>query len=145
SQALFAFSPPGAVAPNQPPYANIATTCTDLACVFTSAGSGDADGTLTSYAWDFGDGTTSNAQVPSHAFPTDGVYTVTLTVTDDDGVPATATQSVKVGVVPQPPVPSFTVTCTHLDCNLDASASTAPTSTIQSYSWDFGDGTPAVT
>jgi PKD repeat protein len=145
SQALFSYVPAGAVAPNQAPYADISWTCTDLSCVFTSAGSGDPDGTLTSYAWDFGDGTTSSAQVPAHTFPTDGTYTVALTVMDDDGVPATTTQSVKVGVVPQPPVPSFTVSCTHLDCSLDGTASTAPTSTIASYSWDFGDSSPAVT
>ena len=145
AQALFSYVPAGTVAANQAPSANIARTCSDLACVFTSAGSGDADGTLTSYAWDFGDGTTSTAQVPSHTFAAEGTYPVSLTVTDDVGATGTAATPVKVGITPQPPVPSFTVSCTHLDCQVDASASMAPTSTIQSYSWDFGDGTSAGT
>jgi len=39
-----------------------------------------------------------------------------------------------------PPTASFTSSCTALDCSFDASASTAPGSTIASYTWDFGDG-----
>ena len=38
------------------------------------------------------------------------------------------------------PVASFTATCTGLTCSFDASASTAPGSSITSYSWTFGDG-----
>ena len=49
-------------------------------------------------------------------------------------------------VVPVPqPVASFTTTCTGLACNFDGSASTAPGSTIASYTWNFGDGTPVAT
>jgi PKD repeat protein len=142
AQALFSYVPADAVAANQAPYANIATNCTDLACVFTSAGSGDADGTLTSYAWDFGDGGSSSARVPAHTFATDGTYTVSLTVIDDSGAVTTTTRSVKVGVVPVPPVPAFSVSCSHLTCSVDGSASTAPGSSVASYTWDFGDGTP---
>ena len=43
--------------------------------------------------------------------------------------------------VPQP-VSSFTTTCTALSCAFDGSASTAPGSSISSYLWNFGDGTP---
>lgn len=43
-------------------------------------------------------------------------------------------------LLPQPaPVASFTSSCTNLACSFDASASTAPGSSITSYSWDFGD------
>ena len=46
----------------------------------------DASGnTPTSWAWKFGDGGTSTARTPTHVYADDGVYTVTLTVTDDDG------------------------------------------------------------
>jgi hypothetical protein len=37
------------------------------------------------YTWDFGDGTTSSLQDPVHSYKTSGKYTLTLTVTDDNG------------------------------------------------------------
>ncbi|WP_262848541.1 PKD domain-containing protein [Mumia quercus] len=43
--------------------------------------------------------------------------------------------------VPLPPTAEFTSSCTSLDCALDATDSTAPSSVIESYAWDFGDGT----
>ncbi len=46
----------------------------------------DADGQVVSWAWDFGDGGTSNVQSPSHHYSTAGAYNVTLTVTDDGGL-----------------------------------------------------------
>ena len=52
---------------------------------FSSAGSGDTDGTIVSYSWDFGDSTTSNQANPSHTYAAAGNYPVTLTVVDDDG------------------------------------------------------------
>lgn len=42
-------------------------------------------GTITSWQWNFGDGTASNAQNPSHAFSKTGTYTVSLTVTGPTG------------------------------------------------------------
>jgi PKD repeat protein len=45
----------------------------------------DPDGNITAWHWDFGDGTTSNAQNPTHRYTQAGTYTVTLTVTDNDG------------------------------------------------------------
>jgi len=45
----------------------------------------DLDGTIASWSWDFGDGTTSTDQNPSHQFIIADQYTVSLTVTDDDG------------------------------------------------------------
>lgn len=45
----------------------------------------DPDGSITSWLWDFGDGTTSTERNPLHVYERDGVYDVTLTVTDDNG------------------------------------------------------------
>ena len=60
------------------------------------------DGTIVSWAWDFGDGNTSTAQHPSHSYAVPGTYTVSLTVTDDLG--ATGSTSQTVDAVRPPPL-----------------------------------------
>ncbi|MFZ2349580.1 MAG: PKD domain-containing protein [Candidatus Bipolaricaulis anaerobius] len=55
------------------------------------------DGTITAWTWNFGDGTTSTDQHPTHAYAEPGTYTITLTVTDDGGLTATATKELTVG------------------------------------------------
>ncbi|MCB0913128.1 MAG: PKD domain-containing protein, partial [Propionibacteriaceae bacterium] len=45
----------------------------------------DPDGTIDSYAWDFGDGNTGTGRTPNHDYAAANTYTVTLTVTDNDG------------------------------------------------------------
>jgi PKD repeat protein len=61
------------------------------------------------YAWAFGDGTTSAQQNPSHAFTSAGTYTVTLTVTDQGGLTGSASTIVQVAVPTNgPPVPPDT-------------------------------------
>ncbi len=56
--------------------------------------------------WDFGDGNTATSQGPTHTYTAPGVYTVTMTVTDDEGNVITETQSEAVTVteftVPEP-------------------------------------------
>ncbi|OGS48319.1 MAG: hypothetical protein A3K68_07550 [Euryarchaeota archaeon RBG_16_68_13] len=56
----------------------------------------DRDGTIVSWAWDFGDGGTSAAANPSHTFAEPGTYTVRLAVTDDDGGTASDSRTVTV-------------------------------------------------
>lgn len=57
-----------------------------LIVAFDGTGSYDADGSITAYHWDFGDGTASGSAKVSHLYVLAGAYTATLTVTDDDGV-----------------------------------------------------------
>jgi len=94
--------PPPPPPPNQPPIAAFTPSCTALACTFTSTSS-DPDGFISSYRWDFGDGTGSADQSPSHIYLGPGTYHVTLTVTDDQGATNTASLDVTVTLPNQPP------------------------------------------
>jgi len=53
---------------------------------FDASASVDIDGSITSYVWSFGDGSTANGKVVSHVYNKPGVYTVTLVVTDNFGL-----------------------------------------------------------
>jgi PKD repeat protein len=79
---------------NQGPTASFTANCTDLTCTTDAAASADPDGTITSYAWDFGDSTTGTGATASHSYATAGSYTISLTVTDSDGATATTTRSI---------------------------------------------------
>jgi PKD repeat protein len=142
-QGLINFVPASAVAGNLAPRASLQSKCTGITCDFTSVGSGDQDGTIASYAWNFGDGGTSNAQTPSHTFPGTGTFTVSLTVTDNNGASNTATQVVSVVKPNSPPVATMTVNCTQLTCSYDGTASADSDGVIASYNWNFGDGNTA--
>jgi PKD repeat protein len=60
----------------------------------------DSDGTINSWAWNFGDGKSSSQQNPAHTFTSPGIFTVTLTVTDDGGATDNTSRSVTVSVPP---------------------------------------------
>ena len=71
--------------------------------IFDGSGSGDPDGTIETYSWDFGDGTPAEeGQSVTHGYKNNGTYQATLTVTDNCGVTATDTADVTV-VGPTPP------------------------------------------
>lgn len=89
-----------AVVPNKPPVAAISSTCATTDCDFSSAGSGDPDGNIVSYEWDFGDQTTGSGATAQHSYASPGTYTARLTVTDNDGATATATRTVTATAAP---------------------------------------------
>lgn len=60
------------------------------------SGSTDSDGTIASYEWDFGNGTTGTGPTSGTTYASPGDYTITLTVTDDEGFVGKATQVVTV-------------------------------------------------
>ena len=134
---------------NRPPVAsfteNATTVLTEEIIRFDASSSEDSDGYIISYLWDFGDGTTAFGVKVNHAYEDDGVYTVTLTVIDDDG--ATASTSAVKTVSNRPPVASFTENATEVEkgevIHFDASESYDLDGDIVSYFWDFGDGTNA--
>ena len=100
------------------------------------------------FSWDFGDGSGASGQTVTHIYADDGPYVVTLTVTDDDGGIDSSMTSATVGnVAPDawsggPYVGTVSTLITFTGSASDPG--TLPNE-IQSYSWDFGDGTPAVT
>lgn len=86
---------------NAPPVANFnfspASPTAGEIVSFDASGSNDADGSISSYAWTFGDGGTGSGQFATHSYPASGTYSVTLTVTDNGGAHGTLTKSVTVG------------------------------------------------
>lgn len=65
---------------------------------FDATASGDDDGPLTSFTWDFGDGSTGSGSDPTHTFAAAGTYMVTLTVADNTWDEVTRTLQVPVTV-----------------------------------------------
>ena len=139
NRSLFLYSGP---AINQPPTAAFSLSCSYLACSFDGRASTDSDGTVASYAWDFGDGGSSTAASPAHTYAAAGSYTVTLTVTDNKGATNAVTHVVNVTAPPpnQPPTAAFTFTCQTSACSFVGSGSSDSDGTVASYVWDFGDG-----
>lgn len=83
-------------AANLPPTSSWASSCFGTSCSFDSSDSSDADGSLTRYLWDFGDGQTSTSANPSHAYAAPGSYAVRLTVTDNQATTHRSTRTLTV-------------------------------------------------
>jgi PKD repeat protein len=91
--------------PNQPPVAGFSFSpirgLYPLSVTFDASVSFDPDGQIVQYEWDFGGEQTGSGQVVTYTFPEKGIYTVILTVYDDDGDSATASGTVEVlGLLP---------------------------------------------
>jgi serine protease len=78
-----------------PPVARFTFNCAGLSCAFDGGGSTDNLG-IVSYAWSFGDSAGGAGATASHAFAATGSYSVTLTVTDTDGLTSTVGKKVSV-------------------------------------------------
>lgn len=122
------------------PVASFTQSCSGYSCAFDASASYDPDGSVTQYDWDFGDGTTDIGVNPTHAYAAPGQYTVTLTITDDSTLTDAVAQNLTADLAPSA---AFTVSCTLMTCNVDASTSTDADGSIVSYQWSFGDSTSA--
>ena len=95
-QAQYALRNGGGGGGNQPPSASFTWGATGLTASFDGTGSSDPDGSVSSYAWSFGDGTTGSGSTPSHTYAAPGTYSVQLTVTDNQGAVGSTTRQVTV-------------------------------------------------
>ncbi len=128
------------------PIGRFTSTCTAESCAFDASTSTDTGGTISTYSWNFGDGSPAvTGATPTHVYPTAATYTVTLTITDNTNSTNVVSHKVSPNFGTGSPVAAFTANCTGLSCVFDGSTSTDTGGTITSYSWNFGDGSPVVT
>ena len=94
--------PDPTVDPNVAPVASFTVSCPQATCTVDASASTDtAPGTVASYAWDFGDGTNGTGVTATHTYDTAGTKTISLVVTDDQGLDsAAATRTVTVNLGP---------------------------------------------
>lgn len=100
-------APDVGVPSGSPPVAQLSATpvsgTAPLVVAFSSNGSYDPDGTALTYAWNFGDGGTSNVANPGHTYAAAGTYVATLVVTDGGGL-SSSPVSTSISVAPAPVV-----------------------------------------
>ena len=109
---------------------------------FDGSGSYDPDGTIVTYAWYFGDGSTGSGATTSHAYSVPGTYSVKLNVTDNSG--STKVSTATLIIVARPISVSLSQSSTNpasgQAVTITISASD-PDGTITSTTVDWGDGT----
>jgi len=120
---------------------------------FNASASSDLDGRITSYEWDFGDNTTDAGKIANHTYTLEGTYTITLNVTDNQGLWNTTSKTLTVSsTLPQPygPTADFTYAPSSpvagKNVTFDAGSSLlgwngSHLMDIVNYTWNFGDTT----
>ncbi|HEY8992474.1 MAG TPA: PKD domain-containing protein [Candidatus Microsaccharimonas sp.] len=88
---------------NIPPTASFTHSEAGLVTTVNGSASSDTDGTIASYDWNWGDGTThGTTATTTHTYASAGTYSAILTVTDNSGGTGTATQTITVGTTTAP-------------------------------------------
>ena len=124
---------------NLNPAASFTTAVDGFDLDVDGSASSDPDGTITSYAWDFGDGEhRDRCQPAAHTYATSGHQDVKLTVTDNEGGVGTPTKQVLINTAPNA---DFTATRERQRGGLQRlDVRPTPENNITSYAWTFGDG-----
>jgi PKD repeat protein len=128
---------------NQPPVSdpNGPYTGTEgAAMTFSGSGSYDPDGSIISFAWDFGDGNTGTGESPAYTYAQNGTYNVTLVVTDNEG--ATDTNTTTATIADTEPTADFSATPAGglKPLTVDFTDNSTSYDGITVWDWDFGDG-----
>lgn len=120
---------------NLPPVANFVVECNGLNCALNAALSSDEDGSIASYTWQLGDGssevTDEQASLEHRYLP--GVYTIELMVTDNQGANGSLMEEITVSNLT--PTASFSMSCNEGECQFDGSDSVDNDGSIDSYLW----------
>ncbi len=108
--------------------------------VFDGSASSDSDGSIADYSWDFGDGAFDSGANPSHAYADNGIYPVTLTVTDSQGAMHNDTTTATINnTAPIVDVESELMGRAGQAVLFSASLSDSGSADTHTILWDFGD------
>ena len=135
---LYANIPPVAVIALDPPDGR---PFVEQAVLFNATGSSDPDGRVASYLWSFGDRAYASVAAASHVYTTDGVYTISLNVTDNDGASTFVSQ--RITVLNRVPSASLSWAPVRGDVTTNFTFRYQlfdPDRTLSGLRWDFGDG-----
>ena len=109
---------------------------------FNGLGSKDLDGNIVSYQWDFGDGDYASDASASHTYTRSGIYTILLTVTDNNGAKATDSIKIEVNSIQTPLQATPTSTPEIADFEISVSSNYDTPISIESYQSDYGSTVP---
>jgi PKD repeat protein len=103
--------------------------------------SGDRDGEILIWKWDFGDGKTSTERTPFHRYSDNGIYTISLKATDEDGATNETRKTIK--ILNTPPTASFAFSPSKPNINeavtFNAAVSADSDGRIVAYEWDWNN------
>ncbi|MCE9539431.1 MAG: PKD domain-containing protein, partial [Bacteroidetes bacterium] len=129
-----------------PPPTLVLTSDTNALCVpgsmpfFANSVAGNMEDPITMWDWNFGDGTTSLEEDPTHTYNQSGTFHVALTVSTSGGC-TTNNLSAPLMITAHPvPTAAFSVNSTELDLPYDALIINNQSTGANSYYWNFGDG-----
>jgi PKD repeat protein len=114
--------------------------------LFNGSASRDPDGSISTYSWDFGDGSQASGVQVRHQYKQPGQYKVTLRVTDQTDLTnnwSVDTLSVTVNEAPFARLTELPPHCVGETIRFDGKESFDPDGSIKNYLWDFGDGSTA--